>query len=153
MPQQNQQKKYTRLFGVVLVILLIVSVCFVVFQMFSSSIDVFEEQGDDFVDTVLSTGPLQELEQDATTQRINILFLGISGDGYIAGHLTDSIIVASLIEQQNSESKNIPFSIPRDLWVRTNNTSGKINELYRYGEVQQLPTTQNLELQNKKYKI
>ena len=133
MPQQNQQKNYARFFGVLFVVLLVVGVSVVLIQSLSPSIPVLEEQGKELADTVLSTGPLQELEQDAITNRINILFLGISGEGYIAGHLTDSIIVASLAEQQDSERKNILFSVSRDLWVQTNNTFSKINELYQYG--------------------
>ena len=134
MPEQNQQKNYTRFFTALFVVLLVISVSFVVFKSFSSSIKVLEEQGgESFVDTVLSTGPLQGLEQDAETERINILFLGISGEGYIAGHLTDSIIVASLTEQQDNKSKNLLFSIPRDLWVKSNNSFDKINALYQYG--------------------
>lgn len=61
--------------------------------------------------------------------RINILLLGISGQAYIAGDLTDTIIFASI----NTNTKNVNlFSIPRDLWVK--NTSGvfqKINALYK----------------------
>lgn len=133
MPEQKQQKNYMGFFTVLFAFLLVVSVGFVVFKSFSSSVSVIQEQGEDLVNTVLSTGPLQELEQDPETERVNILFLGISGEGYIAGHLTDSIIVASLTKQQDAESKNVLFSIPRDLWVKSNDSFDKINALYQYG--------------------
>ena len=79
--------------------------------------------------------------------KLNILFLGISGENYTSGNLTDSIIFVSI----NLESQKINLiSIPRDLWVNSENgdkpapahkelTRGKqkINELYRIegGEV------------------
>ena len=62
-------------------------------------------------------------------ESLNILLLGISGEGYKSGELTDSIILANL----NFETKKINLiSIPRDLWIT--NRQGekqKINELYK----------------------
>src|SRR3989338_3078269 len=60
---------------------------------------------------------------------LNILLLGISGETYTSGDLTDSIIFASL----NFKNNKIDLvSIPRDLWVKSEQGNfQKINELYR----------------------
>jgi len=61
--------------------------------------------------------------------KLNILLLGISGENYTSGNLTDSIIFVSL----NLELQKINLiSIPRDLWVNDGSGSKqKINELYK----------------------
>ena len=60
---------------------------------------------------------------------LNILLLGISGENYISGNLTDSIILANI----NLKSQKINLiSIPRDLWVNDGSCNKqKINELYK----------------------
>jgi len=74
---------------------------------------------------------------------LNILLLGISGEEYKSGELTDSIILANL----NFETKNINLiSIPRDLWVT--NRQGekqKINELYKFEGGTEKPSLSNAE--------
>lgn len=60
---------------------------------------------------------------------INILFLGIAGDGSRGALLTDTIFVVHL----NTLNKKVAIiSIPRDLWVKNNldNSYIKINGLY-----------------------
>lgn len=60
---------------------------------------------------------------------INILFLGVPGDGSRGALLTDTIFVVHL----NTDKKKIAIiSIPRDLWVKNSldNSSIKINGLY-----------------------
>lgn len=59
---------------------------------------------------------------------IDILILGIPGEGYNAGKLTDSIIVSHYDFKKN---KLCIISIPRDLWISDGKKSYKINEMLR----------------------
>jgi len=64
--------------------------------------------------------------------RINILLLGIAGEGKTGKNLTDTIMIASL----NTETGKVALlSIPRDLYAEVPSTSyaGKINSIYEYG--------------------
>lgn len=64
--------------------------------------------------------------------RINILLLGIGGEGHEAPDLTDTIMVAS-IDPVNH--KTALLSIPRDLWVSVpSKGSMKINAVYETGK-------------------
>jgi len=66
-----------------------------------------------------------------TDDRINILLLGIGGEGHEGPYLTDTIIIASL---KPSQKKVSLVSVPRDLLVPLNpNNWQKINALYTYG--------------------
>jgi LCP family protein required for cell wall assembly len=60
---------------------------------------------------------------------INILFLGVAGEGSRGSFLTDTIFVTSIIPSKKQISM---ISIPRDLWVKIPNgsTGIKINSLY-----------------------
>jgi len=60
---------------------------------------------------------------------INILFLGIAGEGSRGAFLTDTIFVTSIVPSKKQISM---ISIPRDLWVKIPNSSTgvKINFLY-----------------------
>jgi len=65
-------------------------------------------------------------------QKINILILGKSGNGYIAPNLTDTILVAHL----DGPAKKIKIvSLPRDLAVKTpdGTITVKINSFYQMG--------------------
>ncbi len=71
--------------------------------------------------------------QQETQQRINVLILGISGENYKSGELTDSIIFAS-IGEKDGDGLSFLISIPRDLWVKGREEEfTKINELYKLG--------------------
>lgn len=64
--------------------------------------------------------------------RINILLLGMSGEGYKSQYLTDTIILAS-IDTKTYDSAML--SLPRDLYVKipkTNNLHTKINAVYTF---------------------
>ncbi len=61
--------------------------------------------------------------------RINILLLGIGGQGHDGPNLTDTIIFASIDPGKN---KVTLVSIPRDLWVPDLND--KVNTAYSFGE-------------------
>jgi len=64
--------------------------------------------------------------------RINILLLGIGGEGHKGKYLTDTIALVS-IDPQTYQSAIL--SIPRDLYVKIPNSNfrTKINALYTYG--------------------
>ncbi len=65
--------------------------------------------------------------------RINILLLGLGGEGHTAPNLTDTIIVASIDPRKKTIAM---LSIPRDLYINIgdNYGYGKINSVYAYGE-------------------
>lgn len=57
--------------------------------------------------------------------RVNVLLLGIGGDGHDGPNLTDTMILASI----DKKGKDVALvNIPRDLWVPS--TKSKINEAY-----------------------
>ncbi len=60
--------------------------------------------------------------------RINIVMLGIGGEGHEGAYLTDTILIASVDPVQNETAL---LSVPRDLWVKQENGSAtKINAVY-----------------------
>lgn len=64
--------------------------------------------------------------------RINILLLGIAGEGKPGTNLTDTIMIASI----NTKTKKIALmSLPRDLYVNVADYShsSKINSIYQFG--------------------
>ncbi len=65
--------------------------------------------------------------------RINILLLGIGGEGHSGGDLTDTIMVASIKPATNEASL---LSIPRDLYVQIPNTNkgSKLNAVKFWGD-------------------
>jgi LCP family protein required for cell wall assembly len=67
--------------------------------------------------------------QGEKENQINILLLGIGGDGHSGGQLTDTIMVASI---NPSSQKVTLISIPRDLYVKYPclESYGKINSVY-----------------------
>lgn len=61
--------------------------------------------------------------------RTNVLLLGIGGGSHDGPELTDTIMIASI----DDDKKNVTLvSIPRDLWVPTDNV--KINHIYAYAQ-------------------
>lgn len=75
--------------------------------------------------------PVNQLKAEGDS-RVNILLLGIGGDGHEAPDLTDTLMVASL---DPVTDKMDLLSIPRDLWVKVPGAgSRKINEAYFYGK-------------------
>lgn len=61
--------------------------------------------------------------------RVNILLLGVGGEGHEGPYLSDSIIIASI----DKKGKDVALiNIPRDLWVPDLNA--KINAAYAFGQ-------------------
>ncbi len=63
--------------------------------------------------------------------RINMLLVGMGGEGHNGPYLTDTIIIASF---KPSTKEAALFSIPRDTIVRYNSSYHKINEIYTIGK-------------------
>jgi len=59
--------------------------------------------------------------------RVNVLVLGKGGPGHTAPDLTDTLLVASI---DPIAKETALLSIPRDLWVRSDNGQSKINAVY-----------------------
>lgn len=67
-----------------------------------------------------------------TSDRTNLLLLGMGGAGHEGADLTDSMVVISF----DHPSKKISLiSIPRDIWV--DSMKAKINTAFHYGEIKQ----------------
>jgi len=77
-------------------------------------------------------------------ERINVLLLGMGGEGHKGAYLTDTIILAS-INPVNYDTALI--SIPRDLYVEISNTQvyTKINAVYAYGKSNSIKKTSAIE--------
>jgi len=83
----------------------------------------------DFSGIIFSFG--KSLRTDANG-RTNILLTGIGGEGHDGGELTDTIMVAS-IDYTNKQVTML--SIPRDLYIKDENTSGeRINQVFIEGK-------------------
>lgn len=76
-----------------------------------------------------SSAFLKEASLTSENPPINILFLGIAGEGSRGAFLTDTIFVTSIIPSKKQISM---ISVPRDLWVKIPNgsTGAKISYLY-----------------------
>ena len=61
--------------------------------------------------------------------RVNVLLLGIGGQGHEGPNLSDTMILASIAKDGHDV---VLVSIPRDLWVPSLST--KVNSVYAYGQ-------------------
>ncbi len=68
-------------------------------------------------------------ELKSTSDRTNILLLGVGGGDHEGADLTDTMMVVSLDQDQKSAAF---ISIPRDIWSDT--LKDKVNSAYHYGE-------------------
>ncbi len=133
-PQKNKKKKWI-IIGVV--ILLLATAGFGV----SKAVNKFAPNSK-VLKSLVKTLPLVENKLDGEEEgRINIVLLGMRGKGVTGGGtLADTIMVASIKIQKNSEGKDTykvsMVSIPRDLYVTMPGTTSnmKINTVYHYGE-------------------
>jgi LCP family protein required for cell wall assembly len=66
--------------------------------------------------------------------RVNILLLGMGGEGHDGGYLTDTIMLGSL---KPSTKEVALFSIPRDLTVPVKGSWQKINSINAYAEAEE----------------
>jgi LCP family protein required for cell wall assembly len=79
----------------------------------------------------LVTGVISDPAENLTTldRRVNVVLLGIGGDGHEGSDLTDSIMFISL-NVDNQKALLVP--LPRDIWV--DSLKAKINTAYHYGK-------------------
>ncbi len=68
----------------------------------------------------------------STSDRTNLLLLGMGGAGHEGADLTDSMVVLSF---SHTSKKITLISIPRDIWV--DSMKAKINTAYHYGQEKQ----------------
>lgn len=118
-------------------VVLIAVIFFIIFlgDIFSAGQKIFSSDGNTPIIRQLGElvfSPIKKL-QGEDEGRINILLLGIGGEGHNGGELTDTIMIASIKPQTNEASL---LSIPRDLYVQIPNTNrgGKINAVKTIGD-------------------
>ncbi len=112
--------------------LLVVGVGFLVAKVAITARRIITENtsGSPFLRGILGDVDFRQLKGEGDG-RINILLLGMGGEGHTAPNLSDTIIVLS-IDPKNKNAAML--SIPRDLYVNTGYGYGKINSVYAYGE-------------------
>lgn len=107
---------------------------FLAHKLFATSKKINIEVADSpsFLETLRSLAPGHGPSLKGTdADRINILLLGIAGQGKLGQNLTDTIMLASLDLKNN---KTALLSLPRDLYVQVPdyNFQTKINSVYQY---------------------
>lgn len=119
----GHKPKATRSIGKILVIAFgILAALILLLQIFNLSDLVFKAPK--AVVNLLTDGGLK-----SDNGRVNILLLGVGGEGHDGPYLSDSIILASI----DKKGKDLALiNIPRDLWVPDINQ--KINAAYAFGQ-------------------
>lgn len=127
--------------------LLVIGSIFVFWNIFSHSLTRLEGDATNNP-SLLPSNPFTQTLAGEEEGHVNVLILGISGDGYISGELTDSIIVASV---DPKEGGGALIGLPRDLWVqKPDGAFTKINELYSLGGGTQEPDATKAQLMREK---
>jgi len=132
-----QSKKYLKIILFIITAIIFAAAAYGVFFLYEMNIFVNKsgDQGSEkmtFVDTIRSfksdSGKKLAGEDSG---RINILLLGIAGEGKPGQNLTDTILVMSIDTDKNRVAL---LSIPRDLFtaIPEKKTSMKINSVYQY---------------------
>ncbi len=86
-----------------------------------------------------NVGGQQVLQQDLKGgDRVNVLLIGVGGQGHDGGDLADTIQLVSI---EPEADRAVMISVPRDLYVQVPDSlqSVKINEVHSIGEEQELP--------------
>ena len=128
-------KLILKLFAFIFLILAI-SITVFSYEIFSAGQKIFladKEQGSiikQFRELVFN--PTKELKGEENG-RVNILFLGIGGEGHHGGELTDTIMIASI---KPDEKEAALLSFPRDMYVQIpeTNINTKINAIKIFGD-------------------
>ncbi|MFA5962011.1 MAG: LCP family protein [Parcubacteria group bacterium] len=101
----------------------------------SNKINVYQKP-ENLFDTLTSVAQIAKNEplelKNSNGERINILLLGVAGDGKPGRNLTDTIMIASLNLKTNQVAL---LSLPRDLYVKVpaSDWQTKINAIYQAG--------------------
>lgn len=106
------------------------------YEIFSTSQKIFSQENNNvsiikqFGEMIFSPSNKLDGEQNG---KINILLLGIGGEGHSGGELTDTIMIASIKPQLQEAAL---LSIPRDLYVQIpgTNINNKINTVKSLGD-------------------
>lgn len=131
------QKKTILKFFAFIFLATIVFVSAFFYEFLSASDNIFSQDEEKktsivkrFSDMIIN--PSEKLQGEENGQ-INILLLGIGGEGHSGGQLTDTIMIASLKPQTHEAAL---LSIPRDLYVEVTNTNikSKINAVKALGD-------------------
>lgn len=117
-------KKWLIRVGIVLMIIVIAIAGFLAFKGYLKLRSIF--QGGGYSAALDGNADPNKLKGEGDG-RVNILLLGRGGEGHEGPDLTDTILVMSIDPVNN---KSALLSIQRDLWVRTDYGSMKINALF-----------------------
>ncbi len=138
---QKPKKKlfYWGKFFIYLLIIFILGAGFFIYRIISSSSKIIENYSPTSLAQqikYLVLSPEKDLKGE-TEDRVNILLLGMGGEGHSGAYLTDTIIVASL----KPSTQEVAFlSIPRDLFVPIPGYGWrKINYANAFGRLKNLP--------------
>lgn len=140
----KKTKKRSRFLAlkVLLVFIIVAGVVgsFFSYKVLSVSSDVFV-RFDDKKSSIFSTLGKLLLSNDKeilgqAEGRTNVLLLGVGGEGHTGAGLTDTIMLASIEYDKETEKEKVALvSIPRDLYVEyEKDHSSKINSVYSIGE-------------------
>lgn len=127
-------KSVLKLFLALILVLAIFAGAFS-YEMFSAGQKIFSGSEEASIVKQLSDlifNPVEKL-QGEDNNRINVLLLGIGGEGHNGGELTDTIMIASIKPQEKEAAL---LSIPRDMFVQIpgTNINTKINAVKSYGD-------------------
>lgn len=117
-------KKWLIRIGIVLMIIVIAVAGFLAFKGYLKLRSIF--QGGGYSAALDGNADPNKLKGEGDG-RVNILLLGRGGEGHEGADLTDTILVMSIDPVNN---KSALLSIQRDLWVKTEYGSMKINALF-----------------------
>jgi len=124
----RSRKKFLKIIYISVIVILLAIVAFVSYLLSSSS-KIFENglSGMSLIKSLYSKETLKG-EKDG---RINILLLGVGGNGHAGGMLADSIMIVSIRPKDNNVAM---LSVPRDLQVSIpGHNDTKINASTSYG--------------------
>lgn len=111
---------------------LILGSVFVSFRLFYFPKEIKSKEG--FFKTIAHLALSPDRDITAGKNNINILLLGMGGEGHDGPYLTDTILIASIDKSQNRIAMT---SIPRDLLIDTHRFGKKkINHINSYAEVE-----------------
>ena len=131
-------KKYIKKLALIMIALILVAAIvytsFFLFKIssFSKKISSAPDQSQSFLNILQSFSPGRDITlAGSDTGRINILLMGLAGQGKAGTNLTDTMMVASI----NLKTDQVALlSIPRDLYVkRADGYQDKINTAYQSG--------------------
>ena len=121
----------------VIFITLLIGIAIFSFKIASVGKNIFQSEEDDSIlnqirHLVLADNKKIKGEDE---NRTNILLLGMGGEGHQGALLTDTIMIASIKYNDDSEPEVALISIPRDLAIPLNSSYVRINSIYAYGKM------------------